>query len=141
MPGSGPRFQSVGPFVISLVPCSTIMPISLPNASRMHSCCMLLVARGCSLGLTILFPRSPSSPHPLFPLLPIARARSKSILPASPSYPPCAPSRLSQRFLRIDVIGLFALFRLPLPCNARDGSFTSESKGLGATMLPSLQTA
>lgn len=140
----GPRFQSVGPFVISFVPCSAIMPISLPNAPRMHSCRM----------------RPPWCPRPrdilaatwsgslsLSPFLLFFLSSLPSKLRRKPSFPPLphrAVRPLSRRFLRIDVIGLFALFRLCAssllshsPCNARPRWIVSRSgsaAGLGATL-------
>lgn len=144
----GPRFQSVGPFVISFVPCSAIMPISLPNAPRMHSCRMrppwcprlrdiLAATWSASLSFSHSLPSFSFSSPPVFSLP--SKLRRKPYLPPLPHR---AVRPLSRRFLRIDVIGLFALFRLCAssllsPCNARPRWIVSRSgsaAGLGATL-------
>lgn len=77
----GPWFQSVGPFVISFVPCSAIMPISLPNAPRMHSCCMCPVLTVMPSASRYSSPRAFSSRSPV----PFAEDPSRPSRPAHSS--------------------------------------------------------
>lgn len=102
-PGSNPRARSSFRWFRG----SAIMPISLPNASRMHSvaCCLPTGSRRYRFPP----PRRVSS----FSLAGAALSPSGPQRPPTPSAVPCSFSLdFSQPFLRIDVIGLFALFRL-----------------------------
>lgn len=155
-PGSNPRVRSS----FRSYHASAIMPISLPNASRMYSVACASV--GMALGLfailrrfrflppsrffPLLTPFSPPyrsllllllpflvhllSPHNPSSLLlrrrlPLGFTSTLSIL----SHPSTPLLTLSRRFLRIDVIGLFALFRLCLGSIVRDASFASRERG------------
>lgn len=91
---------------------SAIMSISLPNASCMHSVPMFR-AHVLSLSLSHGPPLHPSSTHPSSVLYSFDSSLSLSFFALHRSAPHRSPT-LSRRFLRIDVIGLFALFRLCL---------------------------
>lgn len=140
----GPRFQSFGPFVISFVPrSSAIMPISLPNASRTYS----VASPSASSRSTAAFLSPLSLLHIvtfhfffslhstssvilllLLPLLLRRRRRRRVHVLALHRLWVSSLLTLSRRFLRIDVIGLFALFRLRVGSIVRDASFASRER-------------